>query len=586
MVAADALPVVDSRLELVRAAMRTAGVDVFVVRATDGWLNEYVPDDHSTRRWLTGFTGSMGDAVVTATELHIVVDGRYTLQASQEVPAATVTTASTGQSIEGAWLELLGRIARGKVVGIESARTSLALMRTAGAAATKDGWTLQALAKSPVDVVRAEHDPPPALTGTMWAIDPALAGRSVEDRLAAGREVLQAHDLAGLAISALDELAWVANLRGDQFAYQATFRGRGLVVADALVLSTDKSAFVGERPAETAIRFVDDAGLAAALPKGARIGVDPNTTPHALAQALIDNGAVLVEVASPYAVLRTKKTAAELAHMQAAFKRADAVVDDVQKWLAQQLKKNRPVTELDVATETERRFRESGAFGLSFKVISAAGMNGAVIHYSTPSAERLVKTGELFLLDTGAYYEGGYATDLTRTFLAGPSQTKASKEQKRLYTLVLKAAIAGMSARVPVGVTGEQLDAIVRDPLWRHGLDYGHGTGHGVGVNVHEAPPSVRIGARGTIEPGQVFSIEPGVYLPGWGGVRIENLCTIVEDTVEPPKGVPRRFLRVKPLTFSPLDNRLIDRALLNDHEKRFLAWFKRGSRTQLPPTC
>jgi Xaa-Pro aminopeptidase len=254
--------------------------------------------------------------------------------------------------------------------------------------------------------------------------------------------------------------------------------------------------------------------------------------------------------------------------------------------LARELKKNHPVTEADVARETEARFRASGAFGLSFKVISAAGKNGAVIHYSTPDEKRRIVPGELFLLDTGAYYEGGYATDLTRTFLAGPSTTKASREQKRLYTLVLKAAIAGMSARVPVGVTGEQIDALVRDPLWRHGLDYGHGTGHGVGVNVHESPPSIRMGARGTVEPGQVFSIEPGVYLPQWGGVRIENLCTVVEDTVEPPVGVPRRFLRVKPLTFSPLDNRLIDRALLNDHEKRFLSWFKRKGRTPLPPTA
>ncbi len=563
-----------------------AHVDVLVVRATDRWLNEYVPDDQSTRQWLTGFTGSMGDAVVTAKELHVVVDGRYTLQAGQEVPDAVVTTATTGQSIEGAWLELLARIARGVVVGIESTRASLALMKTAAAAATKDGWTLKALADSPVDVVRAQHDPAPAPTGTLWAIDPALAGRTVAERLAEGRDVLTSNNLQGLVISALDELAWIANLRGDQFAYQATFRGQGLVTTDALVLAADHGAFVGERAAEAAVQFVTDKGLAAALPKGARVGVDPNTTPHALAQVLIDNGAVLVEVASPYAVLRTKKTPAELLHMQAAFARADGVVDDVQKWLAQQLKKNRPVTEADVAAETERRFRESGAFGLSFKVISAAGMNGAVIHYSTPSAERLVKTGELFLLDTGAYYEGGYATDLTRTFLAGPSTTKASKEQMRLYTLVLKAAIAGMSARVPVGVTGEQLDALVRDPLWRHGLDYGHGTGHGVGVNVHESPPAVRIGARGTIEPGQVFSIEPGVYLPGWGGVRIENLCTVVEDTVEPPKGVPRRFLRVKPLTFSPLDGRLIDRKLLTDFEKRFLAWFKRGNRTLLPPTA
>ncbi len=563
--------------------MREVGVDVLVVRSTDPYLNEYVPDALSTRRWLTGFTGSMGDAVVTADALHLVVDGRYTLQAAQEVPAATVTTSETGQSIEGAWLALLARIAKGKTVGIESARVSLNLMKLCGSRASADGWTLKALSPGVVDEVRAELDPAPALPGSVWAIDSALSGRSVTERLALGRESLDAANVSALLVCALDELAWITNLRGDQFPYQATFRGHGLVARDDVKVAIDGDVG-GERRVDDGVVVVAD--LADHVKAGARLGVDPATTPHAVAQAFVDKGAVLVEMQSPFAVARTKKTAAELTHMSEAFARADAVVDEVQRFVARAIKKGAPVTEADVARETEARFRASGAFGLSFKVISAAGKNGAVIHYSTPDEQRRLKAGELFLLDTGAYYEGGYATDLTRTFLVGPSTTKASKEQQRLYTLVLKAAIAGMSARVPVGVTGEQLDAIVRDPLWRHGLDYGHGTGHGVGVNVHEAPPSIRIGNRGSVEPGQVFSIEPGVYLPEWGGVRIENLCTVVDDPQDPQNGVPRRFLRVKPLTFSPLDRRLIDRRLLTDHEKRFLSWFSRKNRPPLPPTA
>ena len=158
-----------------------------------------------------------------------------------------------------------------------------------------------------------------------------------------------------------------------------------------------------------------------------------------------------------------------------------------------------------------------------------------------------------------------------------------------MFTLVLQGAIAGMCARIPVGSTGEQLDALVRRPLWQAGLDYGHGTGHGVGVNVHESPPRVAIGARVALEAGQVFSIEPGVYLPDIGGVRIENLCTLVEDTETPPKGVPRKFLRVKPLTFSPLDLRLVDTTRLSTQEKAFLKWFHAkapaGGDKGLPPT-
>jgi Xaa-Pro aminopeptidase len=590
MVADVAVSASASRLDLVRARLKELGVDVLLVRATDRYLNEYVPDDESTRLWLTGFTGSAGDALLWPAALHLVVDGRYTLQAAQEVPSAVVTTAKTGQSIEGAWLDLLASQARGQRVGIESERVSLATMKVIQQRATKDGYTVVPLPSSPVEDVRGPRTAPTTAT-SFWAIDPTLAGRTVRARLDLGRALLDEHRLDGLLVCALDELAWITNLRGDQFPYQATFRGAGLVRRDGVLVAADVGALRSPGPGapravEDGVGFVGENALSTRVAPGMRIGVDPTTTPHAVAEQLTAAGVILVEVPSPYALLRTKKTDAELTHMQAAFRRADGVVDDVQRWLAQKLQRGHTVTEADVAAQTEERFRASGAFGLSFKVISAAGANGAVIHYSTPDAARRIKKGELFLLDTGAYYEGGYATDLTRTFLTGPATTKATKEQKRLYTIVLKAAIAGLSARVPVGVTGEQLDCIVREVLWRHGLDYGHGTGHGVGVNVHEAPPSIRIGNRGTVEPGQVFSIEPGVYLPGWGGVRIENLCTVVDDPVKPVHGVPRPFLRVRPLTFSPFDRRLIDRRMLTDHEKRFLAWFRRGNSRLLPPTA
>ncbi len=579
-----------SRLDVVRQRLQEAGVDVLVVRSTDRFLNEYVPDNESTRQWLTGFTGSMGDAVLTADALHLVVDGRYTLQAAREVPGALVTTATTGQSIELAWLELLARIAAGKRVGIESDRVSLSLWKTVEAKSAASGkagagFTVVPLPSSPVEDARG---PLPSLSSSssFWPIDPKLSGRTVQERIELGRPLLEQHKLDAVLITALDELAWLTNLRGDHFAYQATFRAQGVVTRDRVVVAADVATLKPGRPVEDAVSFVAERALFDALPAGSRVGVDPSTAPYAMCLALAARGCVLVEVQSPWALLRTKKTPAELEHMTAAFKKADAVVDDVQRWLAKQLGHNKVVTEADVADKTAELFHKSGAFGLSFKVIAAVGKSGAIIHYSTPDKSRRIKKGELFLLDTGAYYDGGLATDLTRTFLTGPSTVKATKEQKRLYTLVLKAAIAGMSARFPVGTSGEAIDAIVRAPLWQHGLDYGHGTGHGVGVNVHEAPPSIRIGSRIPVEPGQVFSIEPGVYLPDWGGVRIENLCTVVDDPVTPPSGVPRKFLRVQPLTFSPLDRRLIDRKLLTDHEKRFLVWFARGKSKVLPPTA
>jgi Xaa-Pro aminopeptidase len=270
--------------------------------------------------------------------------------------------------------------------------------------------------------------------------------------------------------------------------------------------------------------------------------------------------------------------------MVSAFARADEVHAKVKSWLCAAVSKGGKITEAEVCQKTEKLFGKSGAVGLSFQVLAAAGKHGAIIHYSHPDGVEPIREGELFLLDTGAFYEGGLATDLTRTFLVGAPHVKATDEQRRLFTLVLKGAIAGMRARLPVGATGEQLDALVRQPMWQAGLDYGHGTGHGVGVNVHESPPRVTIGSRVTLEPGQVFSIEPGLYLPDFGGIRIENLCTIVEDSEVPRDGVPRRFLRVVPLTFSPLDKRLIDRSLLTAGERAFLTWFHDRKRGPLPP--
>jgi Xaa-Pro aminopeptidase len=259
--------------------------------------------------------------------------------------------------------------------------------------------------------------------------------------------------------------------------------------------------------------------------------------------------------------------------MAHAFARADEVVQRAQRFVHHEVTEGRRVTEAEVARQVKALFLESGAWGLSFQVIAAAGAHGAVIHYSNPDDVTPLQEGEMFLLDTGGYYEGGYATDLTRTFLVGGSHIAATSEQKRLFTLVLKGAIAGMSARFPRGTRGEQLDALVRAPLWAAGLNYAHGTGHGVGVNVHEFPPRLMPGNRHPIEPGHVFSVEPGVYLPGYGGVRIENLVTCVDDPED------AGFLRIRPLTFSPFDERLFDDALLTNHERAFLSWFADGAK-------
>jgi Xaa-Pro aminopeptidase len=333
----------------------------------------------------------------------------------------------------------------------------------------------------------------------------------------------------------------------------------------------------GEMPA--GVRFVGEKGLVKALKDvldehdgDLALGFEPAHTPEALRKELEEAGCVLVGMESPFARTRTHKTPEELLHMADSFASADSVVKKLQTWVQGRLAKEETITEVDVADKVRALFKRSGAWGLSFSIIPAEGPNGAVIHYSKPDPSKQLKEGNLFLLDTGGYYDGGYATDLTRTFLLG-RKAKPTPEQTKIFTAVLRGAIAGMSARFPRGTTGEQLDAIVRAPIWARGYNYAHGTGHGVGVNVHEFPPRLMPGVRWEVEPGQVFSIEPGVYIEGWGGVRIENLvvCEVCPDD--------ESFLRTRPLTFSPLDKRLIDTKALTPREKAFLAWFNDGAK-------
>lgn len=582
---------IPSRLAGLRERMRSRGVQAVLVRSTDAYLNEYVPEADSTRAWLTGFSGSMGDAVVTGDRAVLIVDGRYTLQAAREAPEFEARTVPLGSSIEQGWLSLFEELPKQGVrrVGIETDRLPQSLWETVSKRAGELGLELLPTVPSLIEELRQERGEVPAATGgKTWAIDPRLAGRTVRERLRLGHALFDDKKLDGLLVVALDEIAWISNLRGDHFPYQATFRATALVARDEVLLVTGG----GSAPvAEAGVSFVMN-GLEGALAqlsaraagRALRLGFDGRGTPAHVVSSLKARGVELVDVESPYAAARTRKTKAELEHMVSAFARADEVHAKVKSWLCAAVSKGGKITEVEVCQKTEKLFGKSGAVGLSFQVLAAAGKHGAIIHYSHPDGVEPIREGELFLLDTGAFYEGGLATDLTRTFLVGAPHVKATDEQRRLFTLVLKGAIAGMRARLPVGATGEQLDALVRQPMWQAGLDYGHGTGHGVGVNVHESPPRVTIGSRVTLEPGQVFSIEPGLYLPDFGGIRIENLCTIVEDSEVPRDGVPRKFLRVVPLTFSPLDKRLIDRSLLTAGERAFLTWFHDRKRGALPP--
>lgn len=568
------------RLAAVRRQMDRMGVDVMIVRSTDRYLNEYVPTDESARVWVSGFTGSMGDVVITKDNAFLAVDGRYWSQAEKETDKALfeVVRVQFGSGIDAAIAELITKlVAEGDPkkklrVGFEPERvTPNVLERLQEAVGEGAQW--KPLFPSPVEQARGANRPAPR-EANVRAVDEKRVGKTVGEKLDELGALLEAAGAEAVLVQRLDEIAYLSNLRGDELPYQATFKAVALAAKDTLFVGMDPSkAPKSVRVARDRVLFVPESELWTLMGKKAkrrRIAFDPDGNSEWGRLQIEKTGAEAVPMRSPIQAMKAKKNPAELTAMKEAFARADGVVEDAIAWACGEVVAGNKVTEKAFADRVTSLFFEREATGLSFKVISAAGKNGAIIHYSDPSPRRALKRGELMLLDTGAYFAEGYATDLTRTFLVDDKRAKGTPEQRRLYTLVLKAAIAGMNATFPRGTTGAALDAIVRAPLWAAGLNYNHGTGHGVGINVHEFPPRISPGTHAALEEGHVFSIEPGVYLPKFGGIRIENLCT-----VEPvPKS--KDFLRVTPLTFSPFDKRLIEPKMLSPDEKAWLSAFEK----------
>lgn len=526
----------NQRLTDFRKLLQDSQLQGALVRSTDCYLNEYVPLDQSRRAYLTGFTGSTGDVLISQERAILFVDGRYEIQAKIEALDFEVRVLPLGQSIESAWiaeLETWGSIK----IGVESDRISVNLY--------------EKLKK--FNLAELPEIPPLKMSGQggfgLWTVPEIISGESTEQRLKRASKFFESNKLDAFLVAPLDEIAWLTNQRSSEFPYQAVFSARAMAYPDRLELLSGPIF----------------------IKKNSRVGLDPMLTPEAVRRELEQAGAEIIYVSSPFQHMKSIKNPSELNHMRSAIARADRVVAMVQAWVCEQIDKKNPITESSVDKKVREEYEKSGVTGLSFKPICGGGKNGAQIHHGTPESKEHLKAGDLFLLDSGAYYEGGYATDLTRTFLLGGPTQKATDFQKQIFTAVLKGSIAGMSARFPKGTSGAQLDAIVRDPIWRLGYNYNHGTGHGVGVNVHEDPPRISTAGTGPVEASQVFSIEPGIYIEGFGGVRIENLCTAVEDSEFPG------FLKVVPLSFCPLDARLIDEKLLTDLEKAFLKYYEKS---------
>ncbi len=572
------------RLAALRAELAKRELAGFVMQVGDEHHGEYVAPRNERLAWISGFTGSAGFAAILAQEAAIFVDGRYTLQAEEQVNGKAFSRHHLIEEPASDWLA--GHLAEGDALGFDPWLHTPREAARLEAACTKAGATLVALEDNPIDAIW--NGQPPRPIGAVAAHDIAFAGQPSAEKRAGLGATLAKEATDTMVLSAPDSIAWLLNIRG------ADVPCSPLPLCFTLLhASGDADLFIDPRKllpgtAETlgaeVTRYAPDALGAAlnGLGKAAkRVGLDPGSVPSWIATRLRDAGATLVEGDDPCQAPKARKNAAEIAGTRAAHERDGAALTRFLCWLDGAVR-NGGVSELD-AIDQLASFRAGGEHyrGPSFETISGAGEHGAIVHYSaTPESNKPIESGEIYLVDSGGQYLDG-TTDVTRTV----GFSAITPEQRMRFTLVLKGHIALATARFPKGTTGSQLDPLARQFLWQAGLDFDHGTGHGVGsyLGVHEGPQRIsKMASTVAFEPGMIVSNEPGYYKTGAYGIRIENLVTVIE--AEAPEGAEKPLLAFETLTLAPIDRKLVAPALLNPAERAWLDAYHARVRETLGP--
>ncbi|CAO4149769.1 aminopeptidase P family protein [Methylorubrum extorquens] len=569
------------RIEALRAALREIRADGFVVPRADEHQSEYVPANADRLAWLTGFTGSAGLAVILADVAALFVDGRYTLQAPEQVDTGIITVVPLAEVTPEAWLG--AHLKPGQTLAYDPWLHTPDGVARLERAAIKAGASLRAVPDNLVDAVWAGRPRPPA--GRVAAHPDDLAGETRSDKLGRIRAALAEGGIDTLVISDPHNLAWTFNLRGSDIAHTPLALGYALVPREGRAtlyltspqIDADLRAAL-EPLADLRPRSAFDADLAGLCTGAARVRIDAATAAAALKDRIEAAGGVADVGADPVTAMKAVKNAAEIAGTRAAHHRDGLAVTRFLAWLDRTAPEG--VSEI-VAVQALEDFRREGGLlrDVSFPTISGSGPNGAIVHYRvTRATDRTAQPGELFLIDSGAQYADG-TTDITRTVAIG-TPTDAMRDR---FTRVLKGHIAIARAVFPEGTTGAQIDALARMSLWEAGLDYDHGTGHGVGafLSVHEGPQ--RIAKTGTValKPGMILSNEPGYYRSRAYGIRIENLILVEARTIT---GGDRTMLGFETLTLAPIDRRLIDPAVLGAHDAAWLDGYHARVREALLP--
>ena len=561
------------RLAALRQQLKEDRLDGFVVPLTDEHMSEYVGSYAQRLAWLTGFQGSAGSAVVLPEEAAIFTDGRYTIQVRQQVSPTEWSYQSVPETSVAKWLQ--ENAPNGARIGYDPWLHTADWVRQATKSLAARGAELVPVKRNPIDAVWADRPEPSKARLTVQSDE--LAGKSSAEKRHEMADWLVKEGADAAVLAALDSIAWTFNVRGTDVTHTPVALAYAVVNADGTADLFTESEKVGDDVAKhlgNGVRVHERAEFEPYLQSlnGKLIAVDPERSVAAIPQALEQGGARILSRRDPAVLPKAVKNATEIAGHQAAQARDGAAVSRFLRWIETEAPKGE-LDEIIASNKLEELRHEHGDLrDLSFDTISAYGPNGALPHYKGTAESNLpFKPGTLYLVDSGGQYQDG-TTDITRTVPIG----QPTAEMIDRFTRVLQGHIAIATARFPKGTRGSQLDSFARRPLWEAGLDYAHGTGHGVGafLAVHEGPQRIspvgssQSGGDEPLQAGMILSNEPGYYKAGEYGIRIENLVLVVDKNVD---GADKEVLGFDTLTFVPIEPRLIDVAMLSNTELEWL---------------
>ncbi len=579
----DAAPAPAARLAALRAELRRRDLQGFVVPRADEHQGEYVPRRSQRLAWLTGFSGSAGLAIVLADRAAIFIDGRYTLAVRSQVDTAAFVPHQIPEQSPETWIA--ENLPKGGKLGFDPWLQTVDGHERFARACQRAGGEFVPVDSNPVDAVWPDR--PPAPLAPVLPHPDEFAGESSAAKRAriAGTVTAKGADVA--LITAPDSIAWLLNVRGGDVPRTPFALGFALLHGDGHVdLFMDRRKLPDRTLAwlGNAVTLAPPDELGAALDTlgkvGKRVLIESASAPVWAATRLQAAGVALIRDADPVALPKACKNAVELEGIREAHRRDGAAVSGFLGWLSRESRGGK-LREIEASDRLQALRQQTGKLrDLSFDTISGAGPNGAIVHYrASEASQRALEPGSLYLVDSGGQYRDG-TTDITRTVAIGTP----SAEMRDRFTRVLKGHIALAMARFPAGTTGSQLDALARYALWQVGLDYDHGTGHGVGayLSVHEGPHRIsKMANNVALQPGMIVSNEPGYYKTDAYGIRIENLVAVREAKID---GADRRYLEFETLTLAPIDLACIEPGLLTDAERLWLNDYHRRVRETVGP--